>query len=111
MCEDRKNPCINELLKLENVQLISGTLERDLSVLCNASNAIIGYGTFGFLIYLANTNLKNLYIPDYAYIPEFIEKRGNWGNNINLHVIDLPNYIKVGEWKNTAEQRKLMLNY
>ena len=108
VCEDKKNPCINELLKQENVEYISNTLEKDLSILSNVSNLIIGFGTFGFLLYLMNPCLKNLYIP-YFFINEL--PRGEWGNDIKVHVINLPNYIKVGEWKNSEEQRKLMLEY
>ena len=55
-----------------------------------------------------NTNLKNLYIPEY-FIDELPD--GPWGDDVNLHIIDLPNYIKVGEWKNSVEQRKFMLTY
>ena len=108
VCEDKKNPCINELLKQENVEYISNTLEKDLSILHNVSNLIIGFGTFGFLLYLMNPQLKNLYIPDF-FVNEL--PRGNWGNDINVHIIYFPNYIKVGEWKNSEEQRKLMIEY
>ena len=108
VCEDKKNPCINELLKQENVEYISNTLEKDLSILSNVSNLVIGFGTFGFLLYLMNPYLKKLYIPDFV-VNEL--PKGEWGNDIKVHIIELPNYIKVGEWKNTIEQRKMLLEY
>jgi hypothetical protein len=108
VCEDKKNPCINELLKQENVEYISNTLEKDLSILSNVSNLVIGFGTFGFLLYLMNPYLKNLYIPDF-FVNEL--PKGSWGNDIKVHIIELPNYIKVGEWKNSKEQQKIMLEY
>ena len=108
VCEDKKNPCIDELLKQENVEYISNTLEKDLSILSNVSNLVIGFGTFGFLLYLMNPKLKNLYIPDF-FVNEL--PRGKWGNDITVHIIELPNYIKVGEWKNSKEQQKIMLEY
>jgi len=108
VCEDKMNPCVNELLKQENVEYISNTLEKDLSILSNVSNVVIGFGTFGFLLYLMNPNLKNLYIPDF-FVNEL--PTGKWGNDINIHIIELPNYIKVGEWKNSDEQRKMMIKY
>ena len=83
-------------------------MKEDLEILLNAHHLVIGFGTFGFLLYLANPNIKNLYIPQYV-LDEL--PKGNWGNNIKLHVIDLPNYIKVGEWKFSDAQRKLMLEY
>lgn len=107
ICEDKKNPCIAELLKKNNVEYNSNNLKNDLSILLNASNLVIGFGTFGFLLYLMNSKLKKLYIPDYV-INEL--PKGNWGN-IELHIIKLPNYIKVGEWKNSIEQRNIMLCY
>ena len=108
VCEDKKNPCINELLKQENVEYISNTLENDLSILSNVSNLVIGFGTFGFLLYLMNPCLKNLYIPDF-FVNEL--PKGSWGNDIKVRIIELPNYIKVGEWKNSDEQQKIMLDY
>lgn len=108
ICEDKTNPCINELLKQENVKYVSNTLENDLSVLSNISNVVIGFGTFGFLLYLMNPYLKNLYIPDF-FVNEL--PKGAWGIDIKINIINLPNYIKVGEWKNTVNQRKIMLEY
>ena len=108
VCQDKSNPCINELLKQENIEYISETLEKDLSILFNVSNLAIGFGTFGFLLYLMNPYLKNLYIPDF-FVNEL--PKGSWGNDIKIHIVELPNYIKVGEWKFNKEQRKLMLDY
>jgi len=55
-----------------------------------------------------NPYLKNLYIPDF-----FINKlpKGEWGDDIEVHIIELPNYIKLGEWKFNEEQREIMLKY
>lgn len=108
VCQDKTNPCVNELLKQENIEYISNTLEKDLSILSNVSNLAIGFGTFGFLAYFMNPCLKNLYIPDF-FVNEL--PKGSWGNDIKVHIINLPNYIKVGEWKNSEEQRKLMIEY
>lgn len=108
VCEDKMNPCINELLKQKNVEYISNTLEKDLSILSNVSNLVIGFGTFGFLLYLMNPYLKKLYIPDF-FVNEL--PKGDWGDDINVHIINLPNYIKVGEWKFNEEQKKIMLEY
>ena len=108
ICEDDSNPCIKELLKNENVEYEANSLSKDLSILSNVPNLIIGFGTFGFLLYLMNENLKNLYIPDF-----FVKvlPKGSWGNNVNVHIVEFPNYIKVGEWRNSIEQRRIMLEY
>jgi hypothetical protein len=94
--EDDKNPCVN-LLKnknYNNIQFLSSSLENDIKSLSNCENLCIGFGTFGLLIYFLSKNIKNLYLPDYAYneMP-----KGDW--YINLYISKLPNYIKCGEWK------------
>ena len=75
----------------------------------SAGSLVIGFGTFGSLLYLMNTKLKNLYIPKYAC--DVLIKGTEWGENINVHIIDIPDYIKVGDWKNTQQQRDFMLSY
>lgn len=97
------------LLKNDNIEYIGKNLYEDLIIFANAENIAIGVGTFGLLFYFMNIKLKNLYIPKYSsdnWLPG-----DNWGDNINVYIIDLPNYIKLGEWKNTPEQLKLMLTY
>ena len=67
--EDDKNPCVN-LLKNKNypnIEFISGSLNNDLAILSQSENLVIGFGTFGLLIYFLSNNIKKLYIPDYAY--------------------------------------------
>jgi len=106
--EDKRNPCINELLRKSNCNYVSDSLKNDLELLLSAKYLVIGFGTFGFLIYLMSSNIKNLYVPSY-FLDELPE--GEWGKDIILHKNDLPNYIKVGEWKNSEKQRNLMINY
>ena len=108
VCEDHLNPCVDELLKIHKVKEVSKSFIDDVSILSNASNIVIGFGTFGFLIYLMNIKLKRLYIPDYAMVA--FPKR-SWGDNLEVIVVKLPEYIKVSEWYNTVEQRKKMIQY
>jgi hypothetical protein len=105
---DMKNPCIHELNKCNSVYVTSNSLEKDIKILSNAYNLVIGFGTFGFLIYLLNENIQNLYIPQYV-IDEL--PQGEWGEELNVQIIELPKYIKCGDWKNNIEQQQLILNY
>lgn len=105
--EDKNNPCVDYLSRYNNINLFSGNLFDDINLLLSATNLVIGFGTFGFVMYLLNPKLKKIYVPDYL-LPEL--PTGNWGD-IELIIINLPDYIKVGEWKNTTEQRKIMINY
>ena len=134
LCEDKRNPCINELLKLDNVEYQQNNIryrfsfiqpeyfttyqyvgeKKDLSTFSNASNIGLCSGTFSFLAYLISDNLKNLYIPD--FLPKYfstlgILSNGSWGENLKLHIINLPNYIEVGKWKFNINTRKMMLEY
>lgn len=108
--EDDNNPCVNALKnKYKNdykISFQSSTLEKDIETLCKSKSLVIGFGTFGLLLYFMNNQLEELYIPEYVLneLP-----KGDWG--ITLNVIKLDNYIKCGEWKNTINQKKLMINY
>ena len=107
--QDNGNPCVNALKKMnyENIIFESNSLEKDLNIFSQANNLVIGFGTFGLLLYFINDNLKHIYIPKYV-IDEL--PKGSWGD-VTLNIIELPNYIKCGEWKNTIEQKNIMLNY
>jgi hypothetical protein len=105
--QDDSNPVVNELKKNEKITFLSNDLYTDLSILTNSNNLVLGFGTFGLLIYCMNTKLKRIYIPKYS-IDEL--PKGSWGDT-KINIIQLPNYIKCGEWRNTPEQRKLMLKY
>ena len=51
--EDDQNPCVN-LLKnknYNNIEFHSSTLENDLNILSSCQNLVVGFGTFGLLIY------------------------------------------------------------
>ena len=106
--EDDKNPCVNLLKNKKNINIffISGSLENDLNILSNCQNLVVGFGTFGLLIYFLSNNIKNLYIPDYTYneMPQ-----GDW--DLNLNIINLPNYIKCGEWKLSNENINKLIDY
>ena len=104
--EDEKNPCVNELKKLNNVNMLNTDIEQTLREFLKATYLAIGFGTFGLLLYIMNPNLKKIYMPLYVY--EEMPK-GDYG--IQVELIDLPNYIKCGEWKSTPEQLDLMINY
>ena len=107
--EDTGNPCVNALKEqnYENIDFTSNNLETDINILCQAQNLVLGFGTFGLLLFFLNKNIKNIYIP--KYVIEELPK-GNWGDVI-MNIIDLPNYIKCGEWKNEESQKRMMLTY
>ena len=78
LCEDYQNPCITFLMKqyytlfkdYSEVQIILepvSSLEKDLTTFSRVQSLAIGFGTFGFMLYLINSFLKQLYVPEYFY--------------------------------------------
>lgn len=105
--EDKLNPCVDELTKNKEIDFQSTTLKNDIETLCSTENLSIGFGTFGFMIYLMSKKLKTLHIPKYV-VKEL--PKGDWGD-VNLVKYNLKDYIKCGEWKNTHQQRQFLLDY
>lgn len=102
--EDTRNPCVNALIKEHKSQ--SKDVVTDIKTLCSFRNICIGFGTFGFMIYLLSKCVECVWLPDYV-VGEL--PLGKWECKVN--VINLPGYIKVKEWRNSVEQRQLILNY
>lgn len=104
--ENDKNPCISKLKELDNITSISSSISQDLTKLSKARDLVIGFGTFGMLIYFLAEGIEKIYIPKYCLdqLP-----KGNWG--VELVVWDLVGYIKCGEWKNSVDQRNKILEY
>lgn len=103
--ENKNNPCINKLLEM-NIDYQSSNVVEDLQLLSSAKYLVIGFGTFGLLIYFLAEQIEKVYIPDYCLreLPD-----GDWG--IIVEVFTMDKYIKSGQWMNTPEQRKIMLEY
>jgi hypothetical protein len=84
ICEDLTNPCAKWLVDNTHVKWKKQSLEDDILYIVNAKNLTISYGTFCFLPLIVNTNLENLWIPDYLtneiprhwriYIQDFTNK-------------------------------------
>ena len=62
ICEDTKNPVVNELLKLyKNAVYEKNTLEKDIRIILGATNIIFSVGTFVPSLMLLSNNIKYLY--------------------------------------------------
>lgn len=112
--EDDRNPVINYLSKLPNTTIYTNrNIIDDIILLMRSQNICIGgVGTFAVAISMLSQNLRNFYATDldpktflnYNMInPEFINK--------HITHIDEDKYIKIGKWKNTRQQKELMINY
>ncbi len=109
--EDRLNPCINALLAKYAGMITHvckpGDPKNDIAVLCRAKSIVFGMGTFSFPIMCLSGNLAKVWFPKYDN-----DVQGPIGlHHLETTSIPLPGYMKPGEWANTPEQRKLMLEY
>jgi hypothetical protein len=112
--EDRANPCVDGLIAFLKdadipLRVQSGTLAEDVVALVDSPMLVFGHGTFGVAIALLSRRIETLFC-------------FNGYNRISY--IDVPSiakvisvndrassYIKFGTWRNTPEQRQLMLEY
>ena len=111
--EDNKNPVVNELKSLyPEINFLNISVKKLFGIFINAYYVVSGNGTFIQSILLFNSNLKLHYTTggggptaggrDFLY--NCIDKE--FPKTI---LAKFPNYID--EWKNTPEQRKLMIDY
>jgi hypothetical protein len=109
--EDYNNPVVKELSKKSKVLLQSTTLENDFATLLRARHlAISGVGTFAIAAALCSVNITKLYCTD-IYLTEHLNPDMLKYSNIEINTTKLKNYIKIGDWRNTDEQNKIILGY
>ena len=106
--EDKKNPVVKKLKSNPKIEDISSTELEDFTLLATSKNLIFSASTFCYSAFLFNENVKTIYIPQYFYneLPS-----GDWPDNLDIIIIELPDYIKNGTWRNSFFQRKKMVNY
>jgi hypothetical protein len=109
--QDSYNPIVEKLKEIKKVTIQSKSLEEDFATLISAKNlASSGVGTFCVSAALCNSNLKNFYCTN-LMLTEHLNYNMIVGENVKLNIMELDNYIQIGEWKNTKKQRDFILNY
>ena len=109
--DDEYNPVVEELKTYPFVTVQSLTVAEDFATMLSAKNlASSGVGTFAVAAALCSQNIENFYCTD-VHITEHLNYHMLVDTDVKVHVLELPNYLKPGEWKNTDEQRELLLSY
>ena len=108
---DRFNPVVEELERYPQVTVQSLTVAEDFATMLGAKNLCSsGVGTFAVAAALCSKNIKNFFCSNLS-----ISEHLNWhmlqATDVQLHQMHLYNYLKPGEWKNTDEQRRFILDY
>ena len=104
---EKINPCIMELLKIPNVELIKGNLYQHYSLMLRTKSIVLSRSSFSDTTVFLNKNLKNIFfwnwnhcLGDKTIIPK----------NINVYSYKLTKPY-INEWKCSNEQLKLMIEY
>ena len=105
IAEDTRNPTINKLLELyPNIHFKIQNLDDDIKVLLRSRNVIMSVGTFIPMLLTISNNIKNVYKTSFETEPI--------GSHMTIHNTNLKEYYKkMFPWKNTEEQRELMMTY
>lgn len=112
IAEDTKNPVIKKLVELyPNIIFKINNLYNDIELILSSKNIIESFGSFTKTLLLLSDNVKNIYKPSYQY--SFLYNSEKYKNNIiKIYNIELSDYRnKINNWKNTLEQREIMLTY
>ena len=107
--ESNHNPVINKLVDKykdqANIIFQTSSIINDIHTLSNCRQLVVSNGTFWLVPYFESNIIENIIIPDYM-------KDNHWfsfDTNTKYREIALPNYMKGQVWKNTLEQREIMV--
>ena len=108
---DNHNPILDELRKHPKVTIQSKTVAEDFGTLLSAKHvANSGVGTFGIAAALCSHNIETLHCTDIS-MSEHLNYKMLLGTDVTVSLMPIDNYINVGEWTNSDEQRKYILEY
>lgn len=109
--EDNESPVINKLLEkyknAPNIVFQSSNIVEDLLTLSRCKTFVMSMGTFPLIPYMISTTIEDIIVPTY------MKRKEVW---FGLHDdfvkdIELKGYLEIGDWKNSPEQRDLIVNY
>jgi hypothetical protein len=108
--EDKSNPVVRLLIDEKNVDFVSnGNILDDLSILMSCDNlATSGVGTFSVAAALLSRKIKNLYCSS-IFLENHLNPTMLYDSDIKVMMSTISDYINIGEWKNSEEQRRIMI--
>ena len=108
---DNYNPIIDALKENTKVTIQSKSVAEDFSTLLRSKNiASSGTGTFAVSAALCSLNLQNFYCSN-LYLNEHLNPEMLIHSGINVHMMQLEDYIQYKTWRNDEDQRKFILTY
>jgi len=107
----QNNFIVDELKKNKNIYFQSENIEKDFSTLLMAKNlATSGVSSFPIAATLCSKNIENLFCTN-LYLTHNLNPTMLYNSKINISMINLKEYIRIGDWKNSEQQKKIMLEY
>lgn len=111
-CEDYKNPVslkVVDYLSEIGIHFVvhRGDFDICVSEMRLSDCVIFGFGSFSIPFLYSSTSLTSVYFPSY----ELNALKLAYSLGLNPRCIDLYDYIEVGAWANTVDQRDLMITH
>jgi hypothetical protein len=108
IAEDRKNPCVNELLKLyPNIHFKIQSFKNDIELILRTQNIITSYGTMVPSLLMFSKYIKHIYTTNYANSHLY-----SMYDNTQTHISNYSHYYTLMKpWKNTPQQQNIMIKY
>lgn len=95
VAEDKKNPCIDKLLKLyPSIIYNKNSLEEDIKIILSATTIVGGFGSFIPSLSLFSTKLKTLYIPSNVFSHVYHTIIFNYNLDFDINIVDIDDFIK-----------------
>jgi len=112
IAEDEKNPVVPEMKKIDNVVVCGSSFESDSKLLLSTQNLVTsGVSTFPIAAALLSKKIKKIHATD-IFLEEHLNPTMLFDKiEVDFTRIDKEKYIKNGNWLNTYNQRKIMLEY
>tara|TARA_B110000211_G_C14012977_1_gene524076 strand:+ start:17 stop:883 length:867 start_codon:yes stop_codon:yes gene_type:complete len=104
---NKVNPCITELLKLPNVELIKGNLYEHYSLMLRTKSIVLSRSSFSDTTVFLNKKLKNIFFWNWNH---YFGDKSVLPKNINVYSYKLTKPY-IDSWKCSDAQLKLMIDY
>ncbi|HEY9619258.1 MAG TPA: hypothetical protein V6C78_02770 [Crinalium sp.] len=126
---DLRNPCIEQLKhRIPTIKIQTSSLEEDVSTILSARNLVVAFSTFSLSLAFSSPNIKQLHIPCFDvekgywrtyFWSDFFrlnlkanrKKMNDSALDFKVDFLGIHNYVLIGGWKNSEEQRRLMIEH
>jgi len=111
--EDYNNPVVEELSKIDKVQIKILGIKESIETILSTRNLITsGVSSFGIACALLSKNIKKIHYSN-LYLDEILNPNEFHDDEVSklLYQIDVNRYIQFGTWMNTEEQRERIIKY